>query len=90
MARIELPSSFNDIFCMGMGNKKEKEKKRKKKTNKGNKWFDCMTAPVCYHHPCYLLPQTLSIMLSWSQNPIVRLINSVIKVNNLRKYYSAN
>jgi hypothetical protein len=31
LARIELPSSFNDIFCMGMGNKKEKEKNEKKK-----------------------------------------------------------
>lgn len=45
---------------------------------------------LCYLHPHYPFPQTLSITWSWSQNPIVSLINSAIKVNNLRKYYSAN
>lgn len=45
-----------------------------------------MTAPVCYLHPHHSLSQTLPITLSWSQNPIVRLVNSAIKVNNLKKY----
>lgn len=49
-----------------------------------------MTAPVCYLHPHHLLSQTLPITLPWSQNPIVRLVNRAIKVNNQRKYYIAN
>ena len=47
-------------------------------------------APVCYLLPHYPFAQTLSITSTWSQNPIVSLRNSAIKVNNLRKYYSAN
>lgn len=72
---------FQCSFCMNMCNKK---------ANKLNKWFNCMTTPVCYLYPHYPFPQTLSMSLSSSQNPIVSLINIAIKINILRKYYSKN